>query len=96
MSFSLYGALPPSKSEKESDNSKIETTSTGGLGGLYSSLPAPESGLTSFKKDASLPAAPAVSTTTAPTVSAAGAGTSTSTTPAGKILLKMMCKDSLI
>lgn len=51
MSFSLYGALPPSKSGKETDK-KENTTSTGsgGIGGLYSSLPAPESGPTSFKK----------------------------------------------
>lgn len=85
MSFSLYGALPPSKSGKEPDNSKTETTSTGGLSGLYSSLPAPESGSTSFKKNASLPTASTASSIKAPTAPTATTSTTTaSATPAGK------------
>ena len=42
MSFSLYGALPPSKSEKDAD--KPETTSTTKPSGLYASLGSPDVG----------------------------------------------------
>lgn len=52
MSFSLYGALPPSKTGKDSeksDSNKPKITSSTGMSGLYSSLPAPESGSTAFQ-----------------------------------------------
>lgn len=51
MSFSLYGALPPSKSGKDSEKAENNTTTTtsNSISSLYSSLPAPES--SSFQKD---------------------------------------------
>ncbi|KAI8390108.1 hypothetical protein BD560DRAFT_379937 [Blakeslea trispora] len=49
MSFSLYGALPPSKTAKDSENNKT-SQSNAKSGGLYSSLPAPETGSTHYQK----------------------------------------------
>ena len=52
MSFSLYGALPPSKSDKAATDGTRKEASSNQLGGLYSSLPAPESGsTTTFKSN---------------------------------------------
>ncbi|OBZ91163.1 Splicing factor 45 [Choanephora cucurbitarum] len=50
MSFSLYGALPPSKTAKDSENNKANQPASK-LSGLYSSLPAPETGSTHYQKN---------------------------------------------
>ena len=91
MSFSLYGALPPSKSDKGADNSKKETSSSQ-LSGLYSSLPAPESGSTSFQSDSQQPSRTNLATTTTTTTTRNQPNTSTTsstqpTKPAGKLIV---------
>lgn len=69
MSFSLYGALPPSKTGKDSEKvepSATNTPPTTNISGLYSSLPAPESGSTTFQKDSN-ESTPVAETPPAPT-----------------------------
>lgn len=72
MSFSLYGALPPSKTVKDSEkietNTATTTTTTTNISGLYSSLPAPESGSSTFQKDSSNDTTPVTETSAAPAV----------------------------
>ncbi|KAI8644439.1 hypothetical protein BD408DRAFT_430607 [Parasitella parasitica] len=82
MAFSLYGALPPSKSDKTVDNTKKETSS-GQPNGLYSSLPAPESGPTIFQSNSqssSLTTTTATTATTATTVAAAAVSNTSEST----------------
>ncbi|KAI8079557.1 uncharacterized protein B0P05DRAFT_541076 [Gilbertella persicaria] len=56
MSFSLYGALPPSKSSKDSDKTKPT--------GLYSSLSSLESSTSTSTNTTALPTTPTTTTTT--------------------------------
>jgi len=87
MSFSLYGALPPSKSDKAVADSTKKETSSSQLSSLYSSLPAPESGSTVFKSN---PQQPSSESTTKATVAAATTATASTANapppnkPAGK------------
>lgn len=80
MSFSLYGSLPPSKSEKKSEAAKSTSeTKTASTYSLYSSLPPPET---------------SQSTTTTTTIKEASTSTiieatplpTTTPTPQGKIV----------
>lgn len=77
MSFSLYGALPPSKADKESE--KSDNTTAVRPSGLYSSLPPPEVGTSAFQKADSNDATTTTATTT--TTAAAAASSSTAATP---------------
>ncbi|CAO3618817.1 unnamed protein product [Mucor hiemalis] len=83
MSFSLYGALPPSKADKESE--KSENTNTVKSGGLYSSLPPPEVGSSAFQKaDSNDTASPSTTiTTTTTTITPATIPTTTPAQPTG-------------
>lgn len=82
MSFSLYGALPPSKADKESE--KSENTNTVKSGGLYSSLPPPEVGSSAFQKADSIDtASPSTTTTTTTTITPATIPTTTPAQPTG-------------
>ncbi|GAN09120.1 conserved hypothetical protein [Mucor ambiguus] len=85
MSFSLYGALPPSKSDKAGADSTKKETSSNQLGGLYSSLPAPESGPTLFKSNPQASSSKPTSATTATHTTATTASTADAqpTKPAG-------------
>lgn len=65
MSFSLYGALPPSKSDKAATDGAKREAPSNQSSGLYSSLPAAESGSTMLKSNPSA-AAPTTTTTTTP------------------------------
>lgn len=90
MSFSLYGALPPSKSDKGADNSKKEVSSSQ-LSGLYSSLPAPESGSTSSQSDPQQPSRTNLATSLKTAATASQPNTSTksntqSIKPAGELI----------
>ncbi|KAI7904650.1 uncharacterized protein BX663DRAFT_484762 [Cokeromyces recurvatus] len=79
MSFSLYGALPPSKSEKEAENTKKENKPTNSvLGGLYSSLPPPES--TTISQKDTLTNAPTTTATTSSSETTTTTNTSSATT----------------
>lgn len=78
MSFSLYGALPPSKTEKDSEKPETTPNVKNNPSGLYSSLPAPEIGSTAFQKtgnDIANPTiTPSVTTATATTAPAQPTG----------------------
>ncbi|KAK4519260.1 uncharacterized protein ATC70_009492 [Mucor velutinosus] len=85
MSFSLYGALPPSKSDKAGADGTKNEASANQSSGLYSSLSAPESGSTKFKsnpQESSLKPTSLATTTTTTTTTASTADVQP-TKPAG-------------
>ncbi|KAI8882691.1 hypothetical protein K501DRAFT_220711 [Backusella circina FSU 941] len=82
MSFSLYGALPPSKAEKEQNaNEKGQSPSSKptSLSGLYASIPAPGTPLTTPEKPKADSKPVEIATTNTPTTTP----TNTQTKPAG-------------
>lgn len=97
MSFSLYGALPPSKSDKEPE--KSDNTTTVKPSGLYSSLPPPEVGTSAFQKadsnDATTTTTTAAVAATPTTTSMATSAAATPAQPTGMDINVISCTPCL-
>lgn len=91
MSFSLYGSLPPSKTEKKGEATKQrQDAPSSSLHSLYSSLPPPETNRFSISSSSVATTATAVNTSnteapTAPIVPAPVAPVTAHPTPQGKL-----------